>query len=324
MRPPRSRRMWLLAPLLCLLLGSCSLWQDAPEEESKPKDAAADAALNQEMNPLLLSGGDVSGENYNVSTPEELAKIDNGAEGELYFTDPDNPEADISGISNAFERRRSGNQWISNYLGGLRLARKEGLPIIIWFHDSVISPKSKLVARELLKTEEFDQWSEGKVVRICLDSGLSMDEMNAGGAARDNQVTIQRLSQRYKVHKKPSFVIISASGRVVTRIDGYDGYINQLALSLKAGVKAAEEDFDPYRDRKRHQGYRDWHSRDETQSIFAKAMRYDSKNQVLYMRDYTGRQLKSPLDSFSPADRDYIEQRHQQAKRSSPTTYSQP
>ena len=55
---------------------------------------------------------------------EELEKIDNGAEGEVYFTDPDNPDAEIAGITAAFEARRNGNGWLDNYGTATRLAHR--------------------------------------------------------------------------------------------------------------------------------------------------------------------------------------------------------
>ena len=88
--------------MLCLgagLLASCSLLQQEekveetpvprPEDLNNPRMGFEEPSIPG-MNPLLTGGAvDPNAQSYNVSTSEELEQIDNGAEGEVYFTDPD-------------------------------------------------------------------------------------------------------------------------------------------------------------------------------------------------------------------------------------------
>ncbi len=302
----------LLTASLALLLPACSFFQtrevveERPTEEKPSMDAAQAAASIG--NPLLLNRGASDAVNYNVQTSEELAKIDNGAEGEVYFTNPDDPEAEIAGITAAFENRRHGNGWLDDYGRGVRLARRENRPVIIWFHDSVTSPKSRILGTQLLDTPEFSEWCRDRVVRIRLDAGASIDERTQGGA-RYSLRGINDMASRFGITRKPGLVVISSNGKVMTTIDGFDGFLAGVELELKAGVTEAEKEFSDFKQKLEARGYRTWHAARGGRTVFARLQRFDEAKDVLYLREYGGRVSRTPLARFSAEDIAYVEEK---------------
>ncbi len=301
---PRVFRQLSLAAL-ALLLPACS-WlserevvEELPPEEKPEMDATAAAASIG--NPLLLNRGVSDAVNYHVQTSEELEKIDNGAEGEVYFTNPDDPEAEVAGITAAFENRRHGNGWLDDYGRAVKLARRENRPVIIWFHDSLTSPKSRILGTQLLDTPEFSEWCRDRVVRIKLDAGASMDDRTSGGA-RYSMRAINSMANRYGLTHKPALLVISPNGKIMTKIDGFDGFLAGVELDLKAGVEAAEKEFERLKTSLVERGYRTWHAARGDKTVFARLQRFDEERNVLYLREYGGRVSRTPLARFSKED----------------------
>ncbi len=296
----------LLLLAAALLLPCCS--HEVKEErlaDTKPPMTAAEAAAAV-GNPLLLNRGASDAINYNVKTTEELEKIDNGAEGEVYFTNPDNPEEEIAEITAAFENRRQGNGWVNDYGRGLRLARRDCRPIIIWFHDSLTSPKSRALGTQLLETPEFSEWCKDRVVRIKLDAGASLDERTKDNS-RYSMRSINGLARRFGLTRKPALAVISANGKVTTTIDGFDDFVAGVEIDLKAGVNQAEKEFAAYKKTLEKRGYRTWHAARGGKDIFARLQRFDEQKQVVYLCEYGGRVSRTPLSRFCKADMDYLD-----------------
>ncbi len=299
------------AAALTLLLPACSLLEkrevleERPVEEKPAMDAAQAAASIG--NPLLLNRGASDAINYNVQTSEELARIDNGAEGEVYFTNPDDPDAEIAGITAAFENRRHGNGWMDDYGRAVRLARRENRPVIIWFHDSVTSPRSRMLGTQLLDTPDFSEWCRDRVVRIKLDSGASIDERTSG-SSRYSMRSINGMASRFGITRKPGLVVISSNGKVTAVIDGFDGFLAGVELELKAGVAEAEKEFDTLRKQLEARGYRTWRAAHGKGEVFARLQRFDEAKNVLYLREYGGRVSRTPLSRFCAEDVAYVDE----------------
>ncbi len=313
-----SARLFPIAgALLVLLVPACSFFttrevvEERPVEEDKP-------AMNMEQaaasigNPLLLNRGASDAINYNVQTSEELAKIDNGAEGEVYFTNPDNPDAEIAGITAAFENRRHGNGWMDNYGRAVRLARRESRPVIIWFHDSVTSPKSRILGTQLLESEDFSAWCRDRVVRIKLDAGAAIDERTRG-SYRYSMRSINTMASRFGITRKPGLVVISPNGKVTTTIDGFDGFLAGVELELKAGVAAAEKEVETLKSKLAARGYRTWKAARGGKEVFARLQRFDEEKEVLYLREMGGRVSRTPLSRFCQADVDFVDKQARDA-----------
>ena len=304
--------------LLCLgagMLASCSILQHPerveeppiprPEDMNKPS-MGFEAPAIPGMNPLLPgSAVDPNAQSYNVSTSEELEQIDNGAEGEVYFTDPDNPDAEIEGITAAFEARRNGNGWLDNYKTATRFAHRECRPLIIWFHDSVIAPKSSLLGEELLDTPAFNEWCRDRVVRLKLDSGASIDDRTRN-SARYSREAIERLARRYGLKRKPALAVVSPRGKFMVGIDGYNEFTQQIEALLKEGVINAEKDMDEYREKLATMGYRTWSAATGNVTTFARLLRFDEEHQMVYLKEYGGKITRVKIFRFCKEDRDFV------------------
>ena len=276
-----------------------------PEDANKPHMGFETPSIPG-MNPLLTgSAVDPNAQSYNVSTSEELEQIDNGAEGEVYFTDPDNPDAEIEGITAAFEARRNGNGWLDNYKTATRFAHRECRPLIIWFHDSVIAPKSALLGEELLDTPAFNEWCRDRVVRLKLDSGASIDDRTRN-SAKYSREAIERLARRYGLKRKPALAVVSPRGKFVVGIDGYNEFTQQIEVLLKEGVVNAEKDMDEYRGKLAVKGYRTWSSATGNVTVFARLMRFDEEHQMVYLKEYGGKVTRAKIHRFCKEDRDFV------------------
>lgn len=304
----RFSKPLLAAGAGCLLLAGCSMFsrhetlEEIPESPASVQDPSAMLG-----NPLLPNAGDPNASYASASSSAELEKYDNGAEGELIWTDPDNPDADIPGLTAAFENRRQGNGWLANMGRATKLSRREGRPLIIWFHDSVISPKSKTLGAQLLETPAFNDWCKDRVIRLKLDAGAAGDD-TARAKSRYSMQSINDLQHRYGMTHKPALAVVSPRGKIVTRIDGFNGYLAEVEQELKDGVAEAETSYEAYKESLRHRGFRDWTSRKGNITVFAKLQRFDEKNNVVYLKDSGGRITRTRLEHFCADDVDFLDE----------------
>ena len=309
------RPVQLLPLAACLALVSCSLLGSDKEKKQEEQVQEAKQKLMMEKleeskhlgNPLLANGSDAEGVNYNVSTSEELEKIDNGAEGEVFFTNPDDPDADIEGITEAFESRRNGNGWMGDYAAAVRFARQENRPLLIWFHDSVLSPRSGELGEHLLDTPEFNAFCKDRVVRLKLDSGIAIDDKTRD-TAKYSIETIRRLAMRYGLRKRPAFAIVSPYGGLVRGLDGYSGFVQEVDSEIRGGVEQCEEELRANRAKLAAKGYREWHAAKNANKVFAKVQRLDDATGRVYLKKEGGRISRTKVSNLSKADQEYLEQ----------------
>ncbi len=307
-----------------LLLLPCALLLAACSSATKESDSEAEARARHFMmkqqeaaqhlgNPLLPNGGDPNAVNYNVSSAEELEKIDNGAEGEVYFTDPDNPDADIAGITEAFESKRHGNGWMGDYIAARRFARQEGRPLLIWFHDSVLSPRSGELGEHLLDSPAFNAWCKDRVVRLKFDSGIAIDDKTRDNA-RYSIDTIRRYARQYGLTKRPSLAIVSPRGDLVMGIDGYTGFLQETESQIKEGIHRCELEIQEDRAKLEAKGYREWHAAKNDAKVFAKIQRLDDEHGRVYLKKDGGRVSRTKIANLCQEDQAFIEQYRQQQK----------
>ena len=303
-----NARYTLLLPC-ALLLAACSSTKNEPQDDAKTRMAMMERAkaAQQLGNPLLPNGGDPNAVNYNVSTSEELEKIDNGAEGEVYFTDPDNPDADIQGITEAFESKRHGNGWMGDYMAARRFARQENRPLLIWFHDSVLSPRSGELGEHLLDSPDFNAWCKDRVVRIKFDSGVAIDDKTRDGAKYGID-TIRRYAKQYGLTKRPALAIVSPRGELIMGIDGYTGFLEETESQIKEGIQRCEQEILENRAKLAAKGYREWHAAKNDAKVFAKIQRIDDEHGRVYLKKEGGRISRTKIANLAQEDRDFIEQ----------------
>lgn len=296
---------WCIVGGAAICLVACTGKRKVIDKTPVAEPRTAEQAAAELGNPLLANKGDINAITYNVSTSEQLEQIDNGSDEELIWTNPDDPDAEIPELTEAFENRRHGNGWQSDMGWAIRLARRQELPLLVWFHDSVISPKSNALGQDYLNTKEFNDWCKDRIIRLRLDSGSSLNDSTAD-KAKYSYREINALQQRYGLKKKPSFAIITPSGKIVSRIDGFDGFLSGFIRELQDGVKVAEAEYKKYKNELRERGFREWISVRNGKKVFAKLVRYDAEKKIVYLKEDGGRISATKLSSFSQADVDYI------------------
>lgn len=311
-------RFFTVVAAAALLLNACSVFSGAEkkaEEGGEPRELASDE-LPQLGNPLLANKGDINAVNVNVATEEELRNFDNGAEGELVFSNPDDIEASEAQINELFENRRQGNSWMSDYNAALALARRTERPLLIWFHDSVASPKSNALAETVLNTPRFDEWCRDRVIRVLLDDGETTDEFT-GRKSRYSLSDLRAMGRNFGVSRRPAVVVASMSGKVTPVIDGIDDSDWKARESeIHTALENAEKDYERYKDTLRDKGYRDWTRSNRRGTVFAKLQRYDRRQGYIYLRRVGGRILRMKFKNLTPEDAAAVEEAVGGAKKS--------
>lgn len=300
------------------LAASCTTRKEIERPDNEDPSVAAEQALANLGNPLLANKGDLNAVNVSVSSSEELEKIDNGSDEELIWTDADHPDAEIPELTEIFEHKRQGTGWQSNMSRSIKLARRREQPLIVWFHDSVISPRSNALGSQYLTTREFLDWADNHAVLLRLDSGASQDDKRADNAPYHAD-SINTLQRRYGLTRKPSFAILTPHGKIAARIDGFDGMLPGFIIELKEGVARADKEFAQYKDRLAERGFRNWTSANGGRSIFAKLMRFDIDKGVVYLKESGGRITRTKLTHFCHEDIEYL-QKQFPSKRSEKTS----
>ncbi len=307
---------WSSLVLSSLALAACSLFsseQDEDKEKEKEKEKIQQGSYNpnfptgeRSIDELSMTGNNPTGQSLRVTTSEQLEKIDNQAEGPVFFTDPDNPDADIEGISVAFEGARQRMSWLTKLSYASKVSRRERLPLIIWFHDSLLSPKSKAMAKDLFETPEFLAWMKGKAIGVRLDSSAGYDESGMQSDKADTQ-NVRAIRQRYGVKHIPTFVVVSATGEVVEKIDASDGFIAGASLEIREAVAQAQRLYDFHREELKAKGYREWVNARGDRKIFAKLRRFDRSKDIVYLIEESGKPYKLKLFDFSAKDIEYLD-----------------
>ena len=293
-----------------LMLQACSVFSQrtiTEESTNATKNLPPDMAGFM-GNTLLPGANNPDAINMKVTSEADLKKVESGTnEDEIIWTDPDNLEESAAELNAVFEKKLQGNGWLNNYGQALKLSRRQGMPLIIWFHDSITSPKSKELGRTLLETKQFDEYCTDRVIRMKIDSGAAIDD-SPGKSSRYSLSSINRLANKYGIDRKPGIVVVSPhGGKVTARINGMGDYLYDVQAEIEKGVENAEQDYKDYKRTLKAKGFREWTERRGKATIFAKLMRFDEKNNFVYLREPGGKVTKTRLESFSKEDIRYLE-----------------
>lgn len=268
------------------------------------------------------AGGMLDPRYIQASSSEEMLKI--AAPEDLTFTDPDKPDAIIPEIeeafSSAFERKKN---WQQNYGNALRQARRSGMPILIWFHDSKNSPSSIALGKEVLSKSEFENWAKGNLVRLRYDRNDKLSasgrdyNTNEGNAARKmrQETYIRQAFEHFGVKGTPALVILSPDGQRITTIKGYKaGRADNTLREIKHDVLVASKQFDDLKARLSQKGYRTWFGTNGMQ-VFALLVRFDKKKGTLWLKEFDGTITKTNIKNLSPDDQLFINEQPESVKR---------
>lgn len=244
--------------------------------------------------------------------PPSQGPVELTPEDEIYFTNPDNPEAQIpelAALLESAEPRRNRGPWEHSEQIARKRSMREGKPMLIWFTDSMRSPMCKALSRELLKDPAFDQWAEEHVIRLQVDShiqtdgdGLSLDEKET--RLVDIRNYVERLRKQYKILGNPNLVLVHPDGSVIGRYRGYQlGGAKVKWGELKQGLAVFRNSYDGWRQGMERRGYRTWTDRKD-RKVFARLLRYHQGTLTLIEPD--GMRSKTHENRLCDEDRAWL------------------
>jgi hypothetical protein len=245
----------------------------------------------------VVSGGNQGQLPTNITPPEDISWT--GFDGEGI------PE--LQKLMNAPKK----GPWEESETIARQTAAREGKPILIWFTDSARSPMCKALSAELFATPEFGKWAGDHLVRLRVDSNISVDDPKL---SLDEKITrqtdlrnyVKRLKKRYRVLGHPSVLMLNPSGEVMTRYRGYRGGDADYFWGLiKQGVVSSEAAYASWRKGLEKKGYREWRGKG-ARKVFAKLVSY-SKGTLILIEPGGGR-YKTDESRLSRGDRKWIEE----------------
>ncbi|MFD2255446.1 thioredoxin fold domain-containing protein [Luteolibacter algae] len=291
----------MLAGATGVLLAAC-----AKNDEKKPEPfgptgipPALRASSGTDGGTAIIPGGNAK-TNPIAVTPQE----------DIVFTDPDNPDAGIPELESLMAAPKKG-PWEESITIARQTAAREGKPILIWFTDSARSPMCKALSAELFATKEFGKWAEDKVVRLRIDSNVSVDDPDLSLDEKVNRQVemkdyVKRLKKRYKVLGHPFVLMLNPSGEVIGRYRGYKrGEADYFWGLIKQGEVASSTAYKSWRKGLEDKGYRDWEGKGG-RKVFAKLVSYSKGTLVLI--EPGGERYKTHESKLSRKDRKWIDE----------------
>jgi len=227
---------------------------------------------------------------------------------EIVFTDPDNPDAGIPELVNLMAAPKKG-PWEESETIARQTAVREGKPILIWFTDSARSPMCKALSAELFGTPEFGKWAGEHLVRLRIDSNISVDDPDIsldGKITRQTEIKdyVKRMKKRYRVLGHPSVLLLNPSGEVITRYRGYKrGEADFFWGLIKQGAASSEAAYSSWRKDLEKKGYREWRGKAD-RKVFAKLAQYSEGTLILI--EPGGERYKTEESKLSKDDRKWI------------------
>lgn len=230
-------------------------------------------------------------------------------EDEIFFTNPDDPEASLPELSTVltFEKRRG--PWEESASIAKQRAAREGKPLLIWFTDSARSPMCKALNQELFARADFEPWATEKFIRLRVDANIKVDDPNLSlGEQGDRLISLKNyvinLKKQYKVLGQPSLIVLNSSGEVIGNYRGYrsgqaDYYMGLLKQCEAVSIHHLKE----WRAGLEKKGYREWRDLKD-RKVFAKLTRYSEGTLTLIEPDGTRSRTKE--EKLSDADRAWI------------------
>lgn len=244
--------------------------------------------------------------------------------GEIFFTDPDNPDADIKEIDDAFSAKVSRKKsWQQSYAAALREARRNGKPILIWFHDSKNSPASISLGREVLTRGDFDSWSNNNLVRLRYDrfEKFAPDKNSTeseSSQALKKELYVKKAFEHFGVKGTPAIVMLSPDGQRLITIKGYKtNQMNSLMQQIKHTASIGVKQHEDLKKRLAPRGYRTWTGKNDNR-IFAQLTRFDEKSGNVWFKEFDGTVTKTKIDMLSPQDQAWLTEQASKNNRMAP------
>ena len=288
-------RYILLGTAALLAFTACTEKKDLSLKDVLPPSGVGPAIRSRDGGTAVTAGSNVSPA---AITPSE----------DIVFTDPDNPDAGIPELESLMAAPKKG-PWEESETIARQIAASEGKPILVWFTDSARSPMCKALSSELFATPEFGKWAEKHVVRLRVDSNITVDDADL---SLDEKITrqsnlkdyVKRLKKRYKILGAPSVLMLNPSGEVIARYRGYKrGDADYFWGLIKQGEASSSHAYKSWRQGLEEKGYREWEGR-RGKKVFAKLANYS--NGTLILIEPGGERYKTTEDKLSSKDKKWI------------------
>ncbi|MEO1856342.1 MAG: thioredoxin family protein [Rubritalea sp.] len=216
--------------------------------------------------------------------------------------DPNIPMVDLEGVWKTGPR----DNWYESYTEAMRIARKDGKPVLLWFTNSDRNSASQSLDKELFSHAEFEDWAKENVIRLRIDTNIVEDDQKLRDKKRKY---ISQLRKQYKVMGAPVVLVVSPRG---TQFGKYRGYKTGGSLfyfgRLKSAHRNAMADYGNWRAEYEAKGYRTWHD-NKGRKVFAKPVGLEQG--VIMLKNPEGKRSKTPLNKLSRDDQawvaDYLE-----------------
>jgi protein disulfide-isomerase len=121
-----------------------------------------------------------------------------------------------------------GETWNTNYSSALEQARGEHKHVFLFFTGSDWCGWCKKLDREILKTNEFAQFAQDKLVLVELDYPRQKPQSD------DLKEQNRQLEGRYNITGFPTVVVLDSTGRAVARLGYQEGGPGPFVAQLQA------------------------------------------------------------------------------------------
>jgi len=285
----------LLATAALLALSACAEKKELKLKDVLPQSGVGPTIRGRDSGTAVTPGGNAGSV---AITPRE----------DIVFTDPDNPDAGIPELENLMSAPKKG-PWEESETIARQIAAREGKPILVWFTDSARSPLCKALSAELFGTPEFGKWAEKHLVRLRVDSNVTVDDpdisMDDKSTRMSNLKTyVKSLKKRYKILGAPSVLMLNPSGEVIARYRGYKrGEADYYWGLIKQGEASSANAYKTWRKELENKGYREWEGH-RGKKVFAKLANYSKGTLVLI--EPGGERYKTTEGKLSSKDKKWI------------------
>ncbi len=285
----------LLGTAALLILSACAEKKDLKLKDVLPPAGVGPAIRGRDSGTAVTPGGNAA--------QAAITPLD-----DIVFTDPDNPDAGIPELENLMAAPKKG-PWEESETIARQIAAREGKPILIWFTDSARSPLCKVLSAELFATPEFGKWAEKHLVRLRVDSNVTVDDPDIsldGKITRqsDLKTYVKNLKKRYKILGAPSVLMLNPSGEVIARYRGYKrGEADYYWGLIKQGEASSANAYQTWRKELEKKGYREWEGQ-QGRKVFAKLANYSKGTLVLI--EPGGERYKTTEGKLSSKDKKWI------------------
>ena len=287
----------LVAAAAVLALSACAEKKKVELQDVLPPSGVGPTIRGRDGGTAVTPGGNVGPQPIIVTPSDEIA-----------WTDADNPNAAIPELENLMAAPKKG-PWEESETIARQIAAREGKPILIWFTDSARSPLCKVLGAELFATPEFGKWAEEHLVRLRVDSNVSVDDPDLSLDAKitrqsELKTYVKGLKKRYKILGAPSVLMLNPSGEVIARYRGYKrGEADYYWGLIRQGEVASSHAYKSWRQGLEGKGYREWEG-SRGKKVFAKLANYSDGTLVLI--EPGGERYRTTESKLSSKDKKWL------------------